>query len=344
MLSTSEMTAISGVLPGSPRLSEVTAHDGTTWRDYRKRLRPHYQVAWRDIAICHALIVAGYVIALLTEHQCSAIWAVAWLPPVTLWIAFWLHALLGFGHEAAHNNLAVSRKWNDRLANLFVWSLFGQSVAQYRRVHWQHHLHLGDVNDSEISYHQCLSPSFLVKLLTGWHLIVAFKRHLRAHGSVVPRGDGVGALDRAGRNLIDRLPMLVSLSVHAASTAVPWLLGFPVTALAWSIAVLVFFPCIATVRQLLEHRKIEARCEQDFRHELHGAVNRLFGTGLFARSFGSAGFNRHLLHHWDPAISYTRFDEMEAFFLKTKLAKELDAHRTIYLKMIFQLIKDARRG
>ena len=33
----------------------------------------------------------------------------------------------------------------------------------------------------------------------------------------------------------------------------------------------------------------------------------------FSRYFGGAGFNRHLLHHLDPSISYTRFDEFERF-------------------------------
>jgi hypothetical protein len=108
--------------------------------------------------------------------------------------------------------------------------------------------------------------------------------------------------------------------------------------------VLVFFPCATTVRQLVEHRKFKARCQQDFRHEVHGAVNRMFGTGFVARYFGSAGFNRHLLHHWDPAISYTRFDEMEGFLLRTTIAEELESHRTGYVSTMCRLVKDAIRG
>jgi fatty acid desaturase len=345
MSTTSEVLAMRTLLPGSPHLTELTTEDGTSWREYRKTLRPYYSVVWRDVALCHVMIAAGYGLAVFCESNWTPIWAVAWLPPVALWIAFWLHALLGFGHESAHDNVAPGRKWNDRLANVFVWSFFGQSAAQYRRVHWQHHLHLGDPNDTEISYHQCLRPMFVLKLLSGWHLVVTFVRHLRA-GAVINQGGReelfVGSSNR--RKRAERWPIVVSLFVHAALTMLPWALGFPLTALTWCVAVLVFFPCATTVRQLVEHRKFKARCQQDFRHEVHGAVNRMFGTGFVARYFGSAGFNRHLLHHWDPAISYTRFDEMEGFLLRTTIAEELESHRTGYVSTMCRLVKDAIRG
>ena len=35
------------------------------------------------------------------------------------------------------------------------------------------------------------------------------------------------------------------------------------------------------------------------------------GDGPLASTLGGAGFNRHLLHHWEPKISYTRFRELE---------------------------------
>jgi hypothetical protein len=51
-----------------------------------------------------------------------------------------------------------------------------------------------------------------------------------------------------------------------------------------------------------------------------------------------------LLHHWDPAISYTRFDEMERFFSTTQLAAEMDASRTSYGAAVRTLMAEARRG
>ena len=52
----------------------------------------------------------------------------------------------------------------------------------------------------------------------------------------------------------------------------------------------------ATLRQLLEHRPAPGQIAG-------AAVTRMFGTDLFSRTFGGAGFNRHLLHHIEPQVS-----------------------------------------
>ncbi len=92
------------------------------------------------------------------------------------------------------------------------------------------------------------------------------------------------------------------------------------------------------LRQLLEHRSIDAVEGKDYLQEHHGPVNRMFGTHFWSRKFGSAGFNRHLLHHWDPSISYTCFDEMEKYLLKTEMAEEVESARTSYLATLRELV------
>ena len=57
----------------------------------------------------------------------------------------------------------------------------------------------------------------------------------------------------------------------------------------------------------------------------------MFARTTGARAFGSAGFWRHLLHHWDPTVSYTRYDDLENFLMDTRLAGEIDKSRTSYL-------------
>jgi hypothetical protein len=42
-------------------------------------------------------------------------------------------------------------------------------------------------------------------------------------------------------------------------------------------------------------------------------------------TLGGAGFDRHLLHHWDPQVSYTRLPELERFLLNTKASAALSA-------------------
>ena len=101
-------------------------------------------------------------------------------------------------------------------------------------------------------------------------------------------------------------------------------------ALAWASGVGVAFPFFGALRQLLEHRSLEARGQVDYTQVDHGGYTRLFGTGPFASLFGAAGFNRHLLHHWEPQVSYTCFDELEDIFVAVGMGPALDARRTTY--------------
>jgi fatty acid desaturase len=254
-----------------------------------------------------------------------------------LFIGFWLQSLSNFGHEAAHYNLARSRRLNDRAADWLVWPLFSQTVKNYRKLHWEHHRHLGDQQDTETSYHNCLSPWFLLKTLSGVYLLQSLLRYTRTNrrlkaGEAAP--DAPGAAKSAG----SQFGLLRTALLHAAILALLVWWGFWATACVWVLSVAVTFPCFATLRQVLEHRRLDASCDQDFKQIAHSPVNRMFGTGWFASSFGTAGFNRHLLHHWDPGVSYTRFDEMEAFLLRTALAPQIDAARSGYFHTLSQLI------
>ena len=75
-------------------------------------------------------------------------------------------------------------------------------------------------------------------------------------------------------------------------------------------------------------------------HDEGDAVTRLFGDGPLARVFGGAGFNRHLLHHLEPQISYTRLGDLEAFVMATSLAPRLDARRASYLGTFAELLRE----
>jgi hypothetical protein len=65
----------------------------------------------------------------------------------------------------------------------------------------------------------------------------------------------------------------------------------------------------------------------------------MFAANLPARAFGSAGFRRHLLHHWDPQTSYSRFDDFEGFLMQTELAPQIDEARTSYLSTWRALVR-----
>lgn len=307
--------------PGSPDLRTIQTPEGETWLSFRKSLQPHYPVVWRDLAICYAMIIAG------CAAQCAldsfAPRAALWLVPLTaLWIGFWLHSLGCFGHEAAHYNLAATRDANRRIASLVIATWTGLDAELYRAIHWTHHVHLGDGEDTEISYRNPLSPRFLFEVFTGIYLVRVVLRY-RKNAS----RETTAAVESAVRRRF--VFMILRAAIAHLSVLLLFFLGRWYTAVAAWILGLVFYIAFSIIRQILEHR---AGIEQQ-------ATNRLFGTGFWSRSFGSAGFNRHLLHHWDPAISYTRFDDMEAFLRRTNMAPLLDANRGSYLGTLRTLLR-----
>jgi fatty acid desaturase len=335
---------------GTPHLSSIVADSGERWIDYRKTLTPHYGVVWRDIAIGFTSLVVGILVVVFVGELTGR--PVTWIVGVLIavWMGYWLHALFLYGHEAAHSNLAPVRRWNDRLGDWTVWLLFGSTTKNYRRTHMTHHSHLGDHLDTETSYHLCMSVLNVLKAATGIRVleVILFKARISAERRRQRRGGRAsGRAQGAAHGSGTSGGVIASLRSAALHLCVVGGLvrgGEPVAAASWLAAVGCVFPLLATIRTIVEHRRTEAACAVDFTVEVHGAVNRLFGVGLVSRYFGAAGFNRHLLHHWDPAISYTRFDEMERFFLRTPLAAEMNASRTSYVTQARLLTTVARHG
>jgi fatty acid desaturase len=329
-------------LPGSPDLHAVVHPSLGPWLKFRSTLSPRYGVAWREIGLSLLMIVGGYAAHVaITVHFGNRTGFIAAIP-AAVWIGFWLHSLLNFGHEAAHYNLSRDRRRNDLLSDWTIWLFFPQSTKTYRRSHWQHHLHLGDLEDTEVSYHNCLSPWFFTRLVTGLYLAELAGRYLLGRsGTRRTARPATAPSSRVDESLA--VPILRALTVHSIFIGIALSLACYATAAAWAVAVMLVFPAFASLRQILEHRAATASCSTDFRTVQHGAVNRNFDAGLFSHFFGAAGFNRHLLHHWDPTVSYTRFDEMAAFFDSTALADELRTAQSTYLGTFLALLRQSLR-
>jgi fatty acid desaturase len=116
-------------------------------------------------------------------------------------------------------------------------------------------------------------------------------------------------------------------------------LGNPVAGVAWLWGVLFMFPFFGSLRQLLEHRSPDADPDVDYTVVDHGAVNRLFGAGPLASTLGSAGFNRHALHHWEPTVSYTRLGDIESFLRQTDAAPLIESRSTSYTRTFLRLLE-----
>lgn len=322
---------------------------GRRYVDFVRGLKPNFAAVYRDIAMGYAMVAASAALA-------------AWLPslgvPVlvaglvgAVLIGFWIAYLQLFIHEGSHFNLAADRAQSDRLCDMLISWIIGTSVKNYRKVHFQHHRALGTVEDSEHSYFFPLNVVFVAKSMLAIRAVEVLlararfvakadaKKKARA-ANAQPDGPLLDASD--GRPSSAPLPnveriMLIGIGVHLAVLAAAVSAGSWSLAIAWGAGIFMFFPFFGALRQLLEHRAEAARDDIDYAETDHGAVSRMFGTSPLAVTLGGAGFNRHLLHHWEPQVSYTNLAELEAFLADTPLAPVVDARRTTYTATFRQL-------
>ncbi len=313
----------------SLNLRTLINSDGQSWIDFRRQLKPRYAIVWCDIGLRFAFIALGYA---LHGWICATLpAAVGWalVPCFALWLGLWLASVSNFGHEAVHFNLAKNRQLNDFLANALLLGPFGRQVDEYRALHWEHHKHLGEPEDTEISYHQAPTRSMVLSALLCVYpirVLLGNLRRSRTASSHQRVGTAKAILWLAWGGLLHCVPIAVAL-----------VLGWYAAAAAWFFAVASIFPAAVALRQILEHRSEHADASADFRHTPHGAVTRIFAPGWLSLTLGSAGFNRHLLHHWDPSISYTRLGEMERFLEATSAAEALRHARTSYTQAFQRL-------
>lgn len=305
---------------------EVADSKGTTYTDFRDSLQPRYSKVFFDITKGYffLLLIAGSTIFLTYQF------------PSFSWIFFAISCILIgyvaaylalFIHEAGHYNIHPDKKINDRLATVFLCLPLGLSLKSYRKIHWQHHVHLGTPQDTEVSYFNALTKMFLLETLTGIHLL---RTILRKENNPVLTREQVQQ---------SRLMLIAGFILHAIILTAAFLTGNWPFAIAWILGFGIFFSFFATIRQILEHRDELAHHATNFYKQPHGKVSRLFVHTLISSSFGSAGFTRHMIHHWDPLISYTRLKDIETFLLGCeKTADIIQKSRTTYAKIFKKLI------
>ncbi len=254
-------------------------------------------------------------------------------------IGYWIAYLQLFLHEGGHWNLAPDRETSDWICNLAVGWLTGVDVKRYRKVHFQHHRALGTTDDSEHTYFFPLNLVFLLKGLLGIRTIEVLLARQKVEANLDARsGRNAEAAKPDGR--LDR-QLVVGAATHFGIIAVLAALGLWATAAAWLFGVAMLFPLFGALRQLLEHRDENASAMVDYRTTDHGAFTRMFADGPIANTFGGAGFNRHLLHHWEPTVSYTRLKDLEIFLSDTPLMAIIARRKTTYGRTFVSLFRKA---
>ncbi|MBI3260302.1 MAG: fatty acid desaturase [Ignavibacteriae bacterium] len=308
---------------------QILSVAGVPYLEFRKSLTPNYPVVWRDILSGHLALVLTAVGAILIDTYYPS-----WRPLTIIICAFlfgYIHQYIQlFFHEAAHFNLAKDRKKNDRLANLFIGSLVGQDIKLYRPIHLMHHRHLGTPEDTEHSYFDALTFRFILESLTGIRVIKVLANREKVLQSR-PSPETEKKKSTFGTQVV------IGGLLNGGIVVISALLGYWSLAIGWTIGFLIIFPFFGSVRQLLEHRSEYAVSTNDYSKISHGQTNRMFGSGIIASTLGAAGFNRHLLHHWEMQISYTRLRDLEKFLLATQAAEILKRHKTGYFRTFKRL-------
>ena len=305
---------------------EVIDPGGISYTTFRNTLVPNYKKVALDIGTAYFFLLLIAAILIFIQPYLQDLW---WLlaPVGGIAIGYTTAYLALFIHEAGHYNIHPSKKMNDRLASILLCLPFGLSLKSYRKLHWQHHFHLGTPDDAEVSYYNAPTPAFLVETFTGLYLIRLSKQKSSAKALTDnQRREGKQML--VAGILFHLLIISVLVLTRNWLFMTSWILGFGV-----------FYPFFATIRQILEHRDELAKAGTDFYKTAHGKVSRLFTDSWLSRSFGSAGFTRHMLHHWDPQISYTRLGEIEKFLEGCeKTAPFIHASKTTYATVFKKLV------
>lgn len=309
----------------------LTDSTGRAYTDFKKTLKPNYGVVWRDISVAWAGIIAVVFISGLIFRISNNVISLLLILPASALLGYIMAGLVNFFHEAAHYNISGNKKLNDLLANLLIGILIGQGIKNYRLVHWQHHVALGTTADTERSYFESLNLRFCLLSLTGISAISFFiKRAAFSNGKQQGRAN-----DTRPEKYFMLAAALVFHGLVITScylTAQFWLIA------VWILATGSFYPFFNRLRQLIEHRSETAGPDADYRVTDHGKTNRLFGNSFIDRTFGSAGFNRHLLHHLEPTVSYTRLNDLETFLKDTALSTSLKKQQSTYFSTFKKLI------
>ena len=305
---------------------DVVSSDGKTYAELRKELAPSYSKVRLDLLKGYlSLFVILLIDFLLLRYTTIA--SVVFLPLSALALGYVLAYLHLFIHAGAHYDLHPVKSVNDKICDFLIGVIFGIRIKGYRKIHWQHHNLLGTKLDTEHSYFNELNSWFLLKSIAG----------IQTAGVILSRS-------KTAKSNGGRFPVsFFSVYVFALHASIVWLLftiGGWALAVTWLTALIVVFPLLATIRQIMEHRDVAASGEVDYKETDHGKVNRLFGNGILDSSFGAAGFNKHLLHHWDPTISYTCLDKVEQFLSSCpETSAIISNNKTSYLKTFIALFK-----
>lgn len=256
-------------------------------------------------------------------------------PLLWFWLGTRFYALYSLLHDAVHHLLLPDKRWNDRLARLFLaWPLF-LSLGRMREAHFAHHRHLKTELDPEhahlryVEFRYPKRPAELLFVFLGDLSGINFIRYrvpkwLRLAGSL---GKTVRHMDReTGQRLVFMATGAVGLTV----------LG------GWEIFLLCGVLPYATVYQALNRLRLSTE-------HIHVSEARVFQT----RSVKAVWIERVLLsphnlgfhteHHLYPGVPFYRLPALHQKLMEEPLYRTHVQLDPGYFSVLKQYIIYTRR-
>ena len=305
--------------------NDVISSEGLSYTKFRQTLKPDYSKTWLHIISGLLSLSALLYIFIIVEDKIPN-WYILTIPVFSILAGFIIAFINLFVHEAGHYYLHRDKKTNDLMANIFLCSWTGLHIKVYRRIHWLHHQHLATDSDPEHSYFHALSGKFILETISGIHVLRILLNKNNTH-----------VIEKESRKR-SFIMLLIGLILNSTFLfAAIWFNHYQL-AIVWILAMLVFFPFFATVRQLIEHRDELAASDNAFYNSPKRKTSRLFTNSIFSILLGSAGFNKHMIHHWDPVLPFTALEKVEVFLADCDKTKEIiKESKTTYFAAIKKL-------
>jgi fatty acid desaturase len=309
------------------KLNDVKHTSGSSYVEFRKGLKPKFLYIWLQIFLAYIFLFSILTANHFFQLAELGLFSSAILVFISAFLIGYAIAFITlFLHEASHNGLASKPKLNDLLGTICCGFLVGTTTSKYRLTHWQHHLHLGTKKDPENSYFQNLS---LKNILSTLFFITAFQKIVSEN-----KPEQVGK-----KKFVSNLSLFFGLLFHLTLLSIFFFNNEWLNFFSWIIGVFTFFPFFGWLRQLLEHRSLEAKSTENYFEVDQNAASRIFYGGFLTKTFGAAGFDKHLLHHWDHSISCTRLSDVENFLKDSNVKDYVFKESTTYFSTFKSLMR-----
>jgi len=299
----------------------------SSYGEFRKSLKPQYIKNSLPLATTLAMIFSLLLITTKLNNLNGLI-NFACILIISVFLGLVAHRQLLLVHEGAHFHLAKNRFFNDVLSNLFAGIFVGTEIKSYRFIHNKHHQGLGTDLDPENSYSEEFDLTWLFTALLGIRVIkTLFKRQ---------------KIEQSGKQLLMlnasacfHLVVLILLNEFLGITS----------SIAWGLGYFIVMPFFGSIRNVLEHKYEMDQIDLKKIESIEGITlpiytTRLFTEKLMSKIFGVVGFDRHLIHHWDPSISALNLGKVNEFLLTTELGPMLRDLPTTYTKAFLRLMKN----